>query len=71
MSELFAHGVHHADGLLHDLRADAVAADQCDFIFHGFSSFRWFYLARPRFFSEFISPPAAMISSTKAGNGAL
>ena len=36
VAELLAHRLHDLDGLPHDLGADAVAPDHCNFLFHLF-----------------------------------
>ena len=76
VAEPLAHGINDPHSFVHNFRADAVAADQRNFIIHKTASFRivfccGLYFARPRFFNEFIRPPASMMPLTKSGNGTL
>ena len=62
VAELLADFIEHLHGLGHDLRADAVALDDCDIVFHRAYS--------PLSLSDFNRPPALMMLWMNGGNAA-
>ena len=62
VAELLTDFIQHLHGLGHDLRADAVALDDCDMIFHRAYS--------PLSLSDFKRPPAWMMLWMNGGNAA-
>ena len=61
VAELLADGLQHLDGLPHHFGADAVAADERNFIIH---------FAAPLAFRDLSRPPLSTMPWTKAGRGA-
>ena len=61
VAELLAHLLQNLDGLPHYFGADAVAADESDFVIH---------FATPRAFKELSRPPLSMMPLMNSGKGA-